>query len=127
MGLFSFSLVIIIPVLIAQWIGIIGIGKWQRGGPWWVMAAGTGLSTLSLLLMVGLMVMAMGVTSGTSRFAEPLMFVLGMGGLSTLGSLIFSIGFAVHGLRNARIRDRVTELEALSAAQAQELSRLRAT
>ncbi len=48
-------------------------------------------------------------------------------GLSTPGSLPFSIGFAIHGLKSARATQRIAELEEIAAAQGEELNRLRRT
>src|SRR5690606_18435707 len=102
MGLFAgFGFFIIIPLLIAQWVGIIGIGKWQRNKPWWTMTVGTGLATLSTILMVGFIIYSSGWLSGLTgshRFGgSVMMFMFASGALSTLGSLLFAVGFAVHG------------------------------
>jgi hypothetical protein len=45
--------------------------------------------------------------------------------VSMLGSTLFAVGFAMHGLRSARATERQTELEQLVAAMAEEMDQLR--
>ena len=52
--------------------------------------------------------------------------MLATSGLSGLGSLLFAVGFAIHGHQASKSRQRITELEAIAAAQGEELKRLRA-
>jgi NAD-dependent DNA ligase len=45
--------------------------------------------------------------------------------IPALGSLLFAMGFAIHGLRAARLANRVRELEQLTAAMSEEINQLR--
>lgn len=121
-GVMLFSL----PILIGQWVGILGLGKVDRNVAWWCMFAGvccTTLGTISSSLFIGLMMLGhSSPPSGLGTFS-----MVASGGLSGLGSLLFTIGFAIHGQQASRIRQRITELEAIAAAQGEELNRLRPT
>lgn len=122
-GMFLLTL----PILIGQWVGIISLGKAQRDTAWWWMMAGIGCTTLGAISSVaymGLMMSGLGSSSGFSSFGSYGM--LAMSGLSGLGSLLFTIGFALHGLHASRRFQRISELEAIAAAQGEELNRHRA-
>ena len=121
MGMGSF--LIMLPVLIAQWIGITGLGKANRNAAWKCMLAGICLSTFAALISSGLVNLFLSflpigeqITSRNSSRTP-----------AVLGPLLFAIGFALHGSHAARSSQRVTELEAIAAAQGEELNRLRAT
>jgi hypothetical protein len=113
-----------IPVLVGQWVGILGLGKVQRDSAWWWMMCGIGSTTLGSLgsaVYMGLMI------SGTIGFMGGGTYAMvAAGGLSGLGSLLFTIGFALHGMHAARRFQRISELEAIAAAQGEELNRHRA-
>ena len=122
-GTFFFAL----PILIGQWVGILGLGKVSRNGAWWCMMSGIACSTLGAIgsaIFIILMIsglsgrMSGGMTGGTIS-------VIVAGGLSGLGSLLFAIGFALHGLHASRAQVRIGELEAIAAAQGEELNRQR--
>ncbi|HEX7260847.1 MAG TPA: hypothetical protein VF258_03450 [Luteolibacter sp.] len=119
------SLLFSLPVLIGQWIGILGLRKTGRNPAWWFTMVGICCSTLGLIvyaIFMGLM------ASGQSHLLHSSSIevsIFACRGFSALGSLLFAIGFAVHGLRASRIHQRVTELEAIAAAQSDELDRLR--
>ncbi len=46
-------------------------------------------------------------------------------GFGGRGSLLFAIGCAIHGQQTSRLQQRITELEAIAAAQSEELNRPR--
>ena len=116
-------LLIMLPVLIGQWIGILGLGKGTRDSAWWCMMVGICCSTLGTIgttLFVGLM-----MTGGPMQYGG--IAAIAARGLSGLGSLLFTIGFAIHGQQASKTGQRIAELEAIAAAQGEELNRLRAT
>ena len=47
--------------------------------------------------------------------------------LSGLGSLLFAIGFAIHGQQASKADQRITELETIAKVQGDELNRLRSS
>jgi len=121
-GVLLFSL----PVLIGQWVGILGLGKNERNPAWWCMFAGiccTTLGTIGSVLFIGLMMA--GLSSPPSSMSYGVFSMMISGGLSGLGSLLFSIGFAIHGQQASKVRQRITDLEAITAAQGEELNRQR--
>ncbi len=118
LGIFLFAL----PVLIAQWIGVVKLARAGRSGEWWCMLAGASLTTLGPVLQTAAMFFLRNFDPAMEVFSMVLMAV---GSLSTLGSLLFMIGFAIHAVRLSRIRDRITELEMMNLAQATELERIR--
>ena len=106
-----------VPVLVAQWIGIVGLDRAGRSGAWRSMAAGVILSTLGF------------VTSFAGAFlsgngSEYLVLIV-IAAIPSLGSLLFAIGFAMHGLKAARSASRMQELEQLTAAMSEEINQLR--
>ncbi len=122
MGLGTFLL--LLPILIGQWIGIISLGKVKRNGAWWCMVSGIACATMVMLGSTALMMLMMfGMSDG--RMSSSIGLALTAGGLSGFGSLIFAIGFALHGLQASRANQRLHELEAIAAAQGQELDRHR--
>jgi len=120
-GMFLFTL----PVLIAQWVGILGLGKANRNGAWWCMMSGIGCSTLGTVGSILFMLLMMGGIMG--GMAGGMVSVIASGGLTGLGSLLFAIGFAIHGLQASRAQNRIGELEAIATAQSEELHRHRAS
>jgi hypothetical protein len=122
-GMFIFTL----PILIGQWVGILYLGKVQRNAAWWWMIFGIGcttLGTLGSIASAGLMMSGIGSPSGSMPAGTYAM--VAAGGLSGLGSLLFTIGFALHGMHASRRFQRISELEAITAAQGEELNRHRA-
>lgn len=128
MGLGVF--IVCLPVLIGQWIGIIGLGKARKDGAWWCMVSGiscTTLGAISSVIFLGLLMTSSFHVSSGFPSANYAFATVGASGLSGLGSLLFAIGFAIHGQRAAKSQDRIAELEAIAAAQGAELNRLRAS
>lgn len=120
-GMFLFAL----PILVGQWVGILGLGKANRNGAWWCMMSGIGCSTLGAIGSTIFMVLMMtGISSGISVGTVSM---IASSGLSGLGSLLFAIGFAIHGLHASRAQQRIGELEAIATAQGEELNRHRAS
>ncbi len=117
-----------LPILVGQWVGILSLRKVQRDAAWWWMMCGTGCTTLGSIgsaVYMGLMMSgAMGLPSGFMSVGT--YALLAASGLSGLGSLLFTIGFALHGLHASRRFQRISELEAIAAAQGEELNRHRA-
>lgn len=124
-GLFGGSGLFALPVLIAQWVGVVALAKSGRSGAWWCMTIGTVLTTLGTLAGLSIMVMAMvrpsWLSGSSAPFSTFMAASLGMMGASLLGSLLFSIGFALHALKVSRLSQRTAELETLCAAMAEEM------
>jgi hypothetical protein len=122
----GFGLFLGLPILIAQWIGVIGLGKGTRNPAWWCMVVGTGCSTLGSIGSVLFLALLFANNSFSSHSMPSSVFAaIGAGALSGLGSLLFSIGFAIHGQQGSNSLPRIAELEAIAAAQGEELNRLR--
>jgi hypothetical protein len=122
------GLVGLVP-LIAQWIGLMAMRD-QRTGAWWTMITGTTIQTLGTLgvaVAMTLMFTVLGASGGNSpdtliRYSSVMMFTgLAAGG----GSLLFAVGFAIHGLSRRAGREREQQLEAMTATMAEELRVLR--
>lgn len=118
-----------LPVLIAMWIGLAGLAKGGREAAWWTMTSGVAFVTLGVLTVVVsgfLVAMAFRrMGSSSSVFATPkwveILPGLGIGSLG-LGMLLFAIGFAIHGMKGRRLRQRIDELETVIAAQNEQLA-----
>lgn len=109
-----------LPVLVAQWVGILGLRHVGRSGAWWSMAAGVALSTLGFVTyFAGAFFFSRGSGGGTEYL------VLIASTIPALGSLLFAIGFAMHGLKASRSASRMQELEQLTAAMSEEINQLR--
>lgn len=120
------GLVGLVP-LVAQWIGLMAM-RYQRTGAWWTMITGTAIQTLGTLGAVATMILmftplgASARGSSFMRYSYVMMFTgLAAGG----GSLLFAAGFAIHGLTRRAARERELQLEAMTAAMAEELRVLR--
>lgn len=119
------ALLFSLPILIGQWIGILGLSKTGRNVAWWFMMAGICCSTLGSIssgLIIGLALTNNSFLGLSSQHRE---IFIATSGLAVLGSLLFAIGFAIHGQRTSNIHQRVTELEVIATAQSEELNRLR--
>lgn len=129
-GLIGF--LIWIPVLVALWIGVIGLGKAERRGAWWAMLGGLSLVCLGLVLSIlggFLMMQQVSARMGSGGALAPpgiesgTFVMMGGAGAMGVGALLYSIGFALHGFQARRIRERITELEMVIEAQNEQLSR----
>ena len=124
------GVVIWIPVFVALWLGVIGLAKAGRGGAWWSMLSGLVLLTLGLVVgVVGSIFLfrMVGATPGGAGPGPTLQYVQIISIASAvalgLGLLLFCIGFAMHGFRARRFRERIEELEMVVEAQQEQLSR----
>lgn len=118
---FGLGFLLTLPVLIAQWLGILGLGKRERNTAWKCMLAGICCNTLGTLSMILYSLgMMFGIGHGISG-------IIALSSLSGLGSLLFFIGFAIHGQKGSVSQTRINELEAIATAQGEELNRLRAS
>ena len=115
---------VIIPVLIGQYIGVIGLARTRRDRAWSSMAAGTVLQTIGLILTLVTLTWVKNNT-GQWRPLDLVSFFTISRSCSLFGTLLFAIGFALMGWKAARRGDRITELELMNLAQATELERLR--
>lgn len=111
---------LVFPILIAQWFGVVGLAKNGRNGAWWCMAVGTGLTTIGSILTP---IVYFALMRNSGGFEKIGIYLAIAGGVSGLGSLIFVVGFAIHGMKSRRMYARVEELESVLAAQGEQLSR----
>lgn len=117
---FGLGFLLTLPLLIAQWLGILGLGKRERDTAWKCMLVGaccSSLGTVSQFLFYATMFFGRWSEMRISGFVISL--------LTGLGTLLFFIGFAIHGQKGSVSQTRITELEAIATAQAEELNRLR--
>lgn len=124
-GVFT-ALVGLVP-LVAQWIGLM-VMRDQRTGAWWTMTGGTVIQTLGTLGSgIAMIFMFTGLGGNNSpdvliKYSSVMIFA-GLGAVG--GNLIFTTGFAIHGLTRRAAREREKQLEAMTAAMAEELRVLR--
>lgn len=116
---FILGSLVTLPVLVAQWVGILGLRHIGKSGAWWSMAVGVVLSTAGLVINIASRFFLHAVFGG----ADTLFMVLAS--IPALGSLLFAIGFAMHGLKASRSASRMQELEQLTAAMSEEINQLR--
>lgn len=127
------GVVLWVPVLIALWVGLVGLAKAGRGAAWWTMVSGMGLLSLGLVAGIAGVFLVMqaiegmmgpGPGSAGSSPAEVAGYVTLAAALAIgTGMLLFGIGFALHGFQARRVRERIAELEMVVAAQNDQLSR----
>lgn len=114
--------------LVAQWIGLMAMRQ-QRTGAWWAMITGTTIQTLGTLGAAATMILMFTVLGSGRNPPETMMsysYVMVFAGLVAVGgSLLFTVGFAIHGLRRKVANEREQQLEAITAAMAEELRVLR--
>ena len=122
-------LVFFLAVLGGLWIGVLGHGKAGRGGAWWSMLAGLALLSFGVFFSALFGGLVYGSLVGGSGSGTPGTPAIGMmQGISfcciPLGSLLFATGFALNGLKSGRVAGRVEELEQVSSAMGEEITRL---
>lgn len=120
MGFFSLSALLYVPILVAQWIGVIAIGKGRRSGGWWCMLIGLAFATLG---GVAWPLVRVGISQSSLGSIDTMHMISLIGLLSTFGSLLFMVGFAMHALGFRRVCERVSELEMVIEAQNEQLGR----
>jgi hypothetical protein len=111
-------------ILAGQIVGLIGLAKAGRTTDWWLMASGVACTVLGNLFSVAMMLGALTNLGGSSAFSGFNSIWIVFAGLSGLGGLLFTAGFAMHGMRATRISSRHSELEMLVKAQTEEIRRL---
>lgn len=105
-------------VQIAQWIGVLALRD-QRSRVWWLMMIGVVLATVGTALLISYFFIS-GVVLMTG-----ISFRAMSGLISTLGHVLFVVGFALHGLANRGAIERSQQLEAVAAAMGAELEAYR--
>jgi hypothetical protein len=117
----SFFALLGLPILIAQWIGVLAFRRGPRGASWVLMLCGAISNSLTPLLPF---LFTLFSSSGTGFGGyDWFMFIPGI--VAMFGSMLFFVGFALHGLKAARTAERHAELEQLTAAMSEEMDRLR--
>jgi uncharacterized membrane protein len=111
-----------LPILIAQWVGVLAFRRGPRGASWVLMLCGVIINSLTPLLPF-LSTLLRSSGAGAYSVSDWLMFLPGI--VSIFGSMLFFVGFALHGLKAARTADRQAELEQLAAAMSEEIDRLK--
>lgn len=104
-----------IVVLAAQWVGVMAMRN-ERNGVWWTMMVGTAMATLGAMGTAIWMILGF-----SSMSSSGMILFFAISGIYILGGLIFAYGFAMHGLRRKAARERELQLEAITAAMAEEL------
>lgn len=131
----SVLLLFFLAMVAGLWVGVLGHRKAGRDGAWWTMLAGM------ILITVGIFVPALAwwllfesisssrAGGGSPGLGAPFLGVLAVLSytLLPLGLILFSIGFALNGLKAGRIFARMKELEQVSDAMGEEISRLTST
>ena len=117
-----FSLLVMITMLAAQWTGVIILGRFRRGWDWWIMLFGSLFQTLGF---VPFGILYFRQTSGLAPDFYQWPFFANVAIISSLGQILFLVGFAIHASKLLRIKSRTEELELMNLAQATELERLR--
>ena len=129
------GLVLLLGIVTGFWIGLAGLWRAPRGAAWWLMAIGMLLSTIGpIVFAVGnfLMMQALMSFSGTSSsptgpMIPPAATLLTGVGIIAIpaGLILFAIGFAIHGMKVARAQERIGELQQLTQAMDEEITRLK--
>lgn len=129
------GLVLLLGIVTGFWIGLAGLWRAQRGAVWWLMAIGMLLSTIGpIVFAVGnfLMMQALMSFSGTSslptgpKIPTSATLLTGIGIIAIpVGLILFAIGFALHGMKAARAQERMGELQQLTQAMDEEITRLK--
>ena len=112
-----------LTVLVAQWIGSMAMRD-RRTGAWWTMVTGTVVQTLGTLsLGVALLMLTVFKPSGGS--VDYTSMLIWSNEVAMAGNLVFTAGFALHGLTRRAASEREKQLETMTAAMAEELRILR--
>jgi hypothetical protein len=129
------ALLFVLAMVAGLWVGVLGHRKAGRDGAWWTMLVALVLISIGVLVpaLTGWLMfesMSNRISGGGSPgLATPLLGILAVLSYTflPLGLLLFSIGFALNGLKAGRIFARMKELEQVSDAMGEEISRLSST
>lgn len=120
------GLIVLVP-LVAQWIGLMAMRD-QRTRAWWMMITGATIQSLGTLgAVAAMLVLSLGSfwrssSGGLASYNSVMIFT---GWAAGGGSLLFAAGFGLHGLTRRAAREHEQQLEAMTAAMAEELRILR--
>jgi hypothetical protein len=109
------ALLFVLAMVAGLWVGVLGHRKAGRDGAWWTMLVALVLISIGVLVPALTGWLLLGILAVLSYTFLP------------LGLLLFSIGFALNGLKAGRIFARMKELEQVSDAMGEEISRLSST
>ncbi len=116
--------IVFIPILIAQWIGVIVLGKSERKAAWWMMLAGVSMITLGSISSTLFYVFSYLMSPGAYASSMKWMLIYSVTTmLSAFGSLFFMAGFVMYAFKARRVHERVAELEMIITAQNEQLTR----
>jgi hypothetical protein len=116
------GLFFLIAVIAGLWVGVLGLRQSGRNGVWWTMMLAISGITLGALGIVGFPVLS---STPLGASGESIAILGICSAIITFGMLLFVIGFAIHGLKAARVNERVRELEQLTEAMGEEINRMR--
>lgn len=122
-GIFA-GLIGVVPCLM-QGIALTLLRR-QRNGAWWVMAVGTTIQILARISMsvVGVMVSRASPAPGGS-LSDLMRYTFMANWVGMGGGAMFAAGFVWFCLKRRAVEDREQQLEAMTAAMAEELRVLR--
>lgn len=126
-------LILFLGLMAGIWAGVVGLWKARRGAAWWMMAIGVALGSIGPILYAMGTWMLFDSIRASSASTGPVSFgasatptiLMASGLLIPVGLILFSVGFAIHGFAAARMANRAEELEQLTAAMSEEITRLR--
>ena len=129
------AILFLLALVAGLWVGVLGHRKAGRDGAWWTMLVALILISIGVLVpaLTGwLFVESMSnsrIGGGPPSLGAPFLGVLAVLSYTflPLGLILFSIGFALNGLKAGRIFARMKELEQVSDAMGEEISRLTST
>jgi hypothetical protein len=123
-GFSLIAIVVFVAILTGLWTGVVGLRQAGRNGAWWTMLTAMVGITLGIVAYGVFMWILIDQSSrGTS--APNMNFLPVMIMMIPASLLLFSIGFAMHGLKTTRVQERLNELEQLTGAMSEEIDRLR--
>ncbi|QJE95739.1 hypothetical protein [Luteolibacter luteus] len=118
------GLVLMIAMIAGLWVGVLGLRQAGRNGAWWTMMLAVCGITLGTLGFAGLtFALSTSLAGGSGGAGMAIFGIFSM--LVPFSVLLFIIGFAIHGLKTARVNQRIRELEQLTEAMSEEINRLR--
>ena len=113
-----------VPAIFASfWIGVAGLWQIRKSAAWWLMASSVIFSTL--LLAAHLVSLFRMPYFGSATAPEAIAAWNTVTTRLVDASLVFGIGFAMHGLKAAATGRRLKELELLTISLTEEVNELR--